>query len=70
MVRYLTKDTDEKRQLLRENVLNTSGKDFRDFADVLDGVQRSGLVKVVGSASAIETVAAERKGWLEVFKLL
>lgn len=70
MVRYLTKDTDEKRQLLRENVLNTSGKDFRDFADVLDGVKRSGLVKVVGSASAIETVAAERKGWLEVFKLL
>jgi hypothetical protein len=51
-------------------VLNTSGKDFRDFADVLDGVKRSGLVKVVGSASAIETVAAERKGWLEVFKLL
>jgi hypothetical protein len=28
------------------------------------------LVKVVGSASALETVAAERQGWLEVFKLL
>jgi hypothetical protein len=70
LVRYLTKETDEKRQLLRENVLNTSIKDFRDFADVLDGVKRSGLVKVVGSASALETVAAEREGWLEVFKLL
>jgi Zn-dependent M16 (insulinase) family peptidase len=69
-VRYLTKETDEKRQLLRENVLNTSIKDFRDFADVLNGVKRSGLVKVVGSASALETVAAEREGWLEVFKLL
>ena len=70
MVRYLTKDTDEKRQLLRENVLNTSIKNFRDFADVLNEVKRSGLVKVVGAASAIETVAAERQGWLEVFKLL
>jgi Zn-dependent M16 (insulinase) family peptidase len=70
MVRYLTKDTAEKRQLLRENVLNTSVTDFRDFADVLDGVKRSGLVKVVGAASALETVAAERQGWLEVFKLL
>jgi Zn-dependent M16 (insulinase) family peptidase len=70
MVRYLTKDTDEKRQLLRENVLNTSVTDFRDFADILDGVKRSGLVKVVGAASALETVAAEREGWLEVFKLL
>jgi len=25
---------------------------------------------VVGSASALENVAAERQGWLEVFKLL
>jgi hypothetical protein len=33
-------------------------------------VKRSGLVKVVGSASALETVAAEQEGWLEVFKLL
>jgi Zn-dependent M16 (insulinase) family peptidase len=70
MVRYLTNDTDEKRQLLRENVLNTSVTDFNDFADVLEGVKRSGLVKVVGAASALETVAAERQGWLEVFKLL
>jgi Zn-dependent M16 (insulinase) family peptidase len=70
MVRYLTKDNEEKRQLLRENVLSTSVEDFRNFADVLEGVKRSGLVKVVGSASALKTVAAERQGWLEVFKLL
>ncbi|MGD9272200.1 MAG: insulinase family protein [Syntrophobacterales bacterium] len=70
MVRYLTDETEDKRQLLREHVLNTSVGEFRDFADVLEGVKQSGLVKVVGSASAIETVAAERQGWLEVFKLL
>jgi Zn-dependent M16 (insulinase) family peptidase len=70
MVRYLTEETEEKRQLLRENVLSTSVEDFRDFADVLEGVKQSGLVKVVGSASSIENVKAEREGWLEVFKVL
>ncbi|MGD8313975.1 MAG: hypothetical protein PVI17_04460, partial [Syntrophobacterales bacterium] len=65
-----TDETEDKRQLLREHVLNTSVGEFRDFADVLEGVKQSGLVKVAGSASAIETVAAERQGWLEVFKLL
>jgi Zn-dependent M16 (insulinase) family peptidase len=70
MVRYLTNETDEKRQLLRQEVLNTSVADFRDFADILDGVKERGLVKVIGSPSAIENAAAEREGWLEVFKLL
>ncbi|MGD8371319.1 MAG: insulinase family protein [Syntrophobacterales bacterium] len=70
MVRYLTNDTDEKRQLLREEVLKTSARDFRAFADVLDGVRERGLVKVIGSPSAIESATAERKDWLKVIKLL
>ncbi len=70
MVRYLTGDTDEKRQRLREEVLNTAVADFRDFADVLEKVKENGLVKVIGSVSAIESVAAQREGWLDVFKLL
>jgi Zn-dependent M16 (insulinase) family peptidase len=70
MLRYLTNDTEKKRQVVREEVLSTSPIDFKNFADVLDGVRQSGLVKVIGSASAIEAVAAEKEGWLEVFKLL
>ncbi|UCG14319.1 MAG: insulinase family protein [Deltaproteobacteria bacterium] len=70
MVRYLTNDSEEKRQRLREEVLNAEVKDFRVFADVLDGVKTSGLVKVLGSSSAIEGATSERKGWLEVMKLL
>jgi len=70
MVRYLTDDTDEKRQRIREEVRHTSVEDFRNFADVLEGLKESGLVKVVGSGSSIENANAERKGWLEVFKLL
>ena len=70
MLRYLTNDTEEKRQVVREEVLSTSPADFKNFADVLDGVRQNGLVKVIGSANAIETVAAEREDWLKVFKLL
>jgi Zn-dependent M16 (insulinase) family peptidase len=70
MLRHLTGDTDEKRQRLREEVLNTCMADFRGFADALDGVRINGLVKVLGSASAIENAAAEREGWLHVVKAI
>jgi len=70
MVRHLTGDTEQKRQQLREEVLNTSAADFRTFADVLEGVKENGLVKVIGSPSAIETAVADREGWLHVAKLL
>jgi Zn-dependent M16 (insulinase) family peptidase len=70
MVRYLTNDTEEIRQVLREEVLNTSPADFESFANALDAVKENGLVKVIGSASAIESAAAQNEGWLEVFKLL
>ena len=55
LVRYLTDDTDEKRQRIRAEVLNTSVGDFRNFADVLEGLKDIGLVKVVGSASSIQS---------------
>ncbi len=70
MVHFLTHDTEEKRQQLREEVLNTSAADFRVFAEALEGVKKNGLVKIIGSASAIETAVAERDGWLNVIKLL
>jgi Zn-dependent M16 (insulinase) family peptidase len=70
MIRHLTDDTEEKRQQLREEVLNTSAADFRAFTDVLAEVKENGLVKVIGSPSAIETALAEREGWLSVSKLL
>jgi Zn-dependent M16 (insulinase) family peptidase len=70
MVRYLTNDTEEIRQVLREEVLNTSPVDLESFTNALDAVKENGLVKVIGSASAIESAAAQKEGWLEVFKLL
>jgi Zn-dependent M16 (insulinase) family peptidase len=70
MVRHLTGDTEAGRQRMREEILTTTGNHFRDFASILRGVREKGLVKVLGSAAAVEAAAAERPGWLEVVKVL
>jgi Zn-dependent M16 (insulinase) family peptidase len=70
MVRYLTEDTDDRRQLQREQVLATTPAEFRAFADVLEGVKETGLVKVMGAPSAIEEAGAEEKDRLQVINLL
>jgi hypothetical protein len=70
MLRYLTGDTDEKRQLWREQILSTQLEDFCAFGEVLEGVNQKGSVVVLGSQDAIEKANAERRNWLEVKKVL
>jgi len=70
MVRYLSKETDEDRQRMREEVLSTTIKDFRSFGEVLDAATQTELVKVLGSQTAIEEAAGERPGWLKVLHVL
>ncbi|MHC1727435.1 MAG: insulinase family protein [Syntrophobacteraceae bacterium] len=70
MLRYLTRDSEESRQKMREQVLATTSRDFRAFAEVLEGVNRDGIVKVLGSQGAIESALSERPGWLKTFRLL
>jgi Zn-dependent M16 (insulinase) family peptidase len=70
MSRHLTQETDNHRQKMREEVLNTSVDDFRAFAEVLDRVRTSGLVKVLGSQSAIQSSLAVKPDWLEMIKVL
>lgn len=61
MVRYLVGDTDETLQRIREEVLGTTVKDFRRFADVLVGIRDTGLIKVLGSESALDQAAIDDK---------
>ncbi len=70
MLRRLTGDTEERRQRMREQVLATTSRDFRAFAEVLESVNREGIVKVLGSQNAIEAALSERPGWLKTFRLL
>jgi Zn-dependent M16 (insulinase) family peptidase len=70
MLRRLTGDSEEVRQKMRDQILGTTAKDFRAFAEVLDKVNRDGIVKVLGSQDAIESALVERPRWLETFRLL
>ncbi|MCX5895739.1 MAG: insulinase family protein [Proteobacteria bacterium] len=68
--RYLIGTTDEIRQRIREELLSTTVDHFKAFAEMLGEVKETGLVKVLGSQQAIEEVAAQRPGWLELVKVL
>ena len=70
MIRYLTKDTEEMRQQMREELLGTRSSDFRAMGKVLAAFAEEGVVKVLGSVAAIEAVEKERPGWLKPVKVL
>ncbi len=69
-VRYLVGDTDEARQLYREQVLGASLADFHALGDVLEKAAQVGRIVVMGSQDAIQDANAGREGWLEVNKVL
>jgi Zn-dependent M16 (insulinase) family peptidase len=70
MVRYLTGDTEDARQRMRDEILGTQASDFKDFARMLEQVKEGGIVKILGSPSAIEKATTERPGWLDIVKVL
>lgn len=70
MTRYLAGDTDESRQLWRDQVLSANVRDFRSFGEVLGQVNEAGYVVVMGSPEALAKANAERSDWLEVKKVL
>ena len=70
MLRYLCNDTEEVRQKMRDEVLETTPEHFRAFAQALAGINQKGIVKVLGSPDAIEGANRSRPGWLEVMKVL
>ena len=70
LVRYLSGETGEDRQKMREEVLGASVADFRSFGRMLEGVMAQGLVKVLGSEQTIQTVSSQQPGWLTITKVL
>jgi hypothetical protein len=70
MIRYLTGVTDEFRQQRRDEVLATTAKDFRAWADLLERLTEAGVVVVMGSTEDIETANARRSQPLAVQSVL
>lgn len=54
MIRHLSGDTEEFRQLVREQVLSTNGEDFISFGEVLEKAKSGATISVIGSQSGIE----------------
>jgi Zn-dependent M16 (insulinase) family peptidase len=71
MVRYLLGISDKTRQQRREEVLSTTGADFKAFAEILERVRERGFVVVMGSQEGIEAANQSRgNNWLTVHKVL
>jgi Zn-dependent M16 (insulinase) family peptidase len=71
MARHLTGITDEYRQTIRDQILNTTIKDFNDFGAVLDEVAKQGRVVVMGARERLEKANIARGGnWLEITQVL
>jgi Zn-dependent M16 (insulinase) family peptidase len=70
MGRYLVGETDEVRQIYRDQALAATLEDFQAFGEVLDRVKENGSVVVLGSQEAIEAAGHERPNWLEVRRVI
>lgn len=68
MVRHLSGITTEFRQQWREEVLGTTAKHFKDFAERVDAVKDNGSVAIVGSEASVAVAKDEIA--LDVVKLL
>jgi hypothetical protein len=70
MTRYLAGDSDESRQIWREQIITTTVEDFHRFGEALDVLNKHGRVVVLGAPEAIEQANAINGGWLEVQRIL
>jgi Zn-dependent M16 (insulinase) family peptidase len=70
LVRYLTGITDEERQQIRRQILETKASDFKLWAEALQTFADQGLTKILGSENSLQAVEAEKPGWLKISKVL
>ncbi|XP_065024478.1 presequence protease 1, chloroplastic/mitochondrial isoform X1 [Musa acuminata AAA Group] len=70
LMRYLLGVTEEERERRREEILSTSLKDFKEFADAIEAVKNSGVVVAVASPEDVTRANTERSGFFEVKKVL
>ncbi|MEI7851197.1 MAG: hypothetical protein WCH86_05130, partial [Kiritimatiellales bacterium] len=64
LLRYLTGQTDERRQKLRNELLSTTAKDFKEFADFLS--MENAVTSVLGSSDVIKKSGVEFQSTLKV----
>lgn len=70
LLRYLLGVTDEERAIRREQILSTSFKDFKEFAEAVDVVKDRGIVVAVASPEDVDAAKNINPDFFQVKKLL
>ncbi|XP_062091512.1 presequence protease 2, chloroplastic/mitochondrial-like [Humulus lupulus] len=70
LLRHLLGVTEEERQLRREQILSTSVKDFKEFADAIESVKDKGIVVAVASSDDVDAANKERSNFFQIKKAL
>ncbi|KAL5541112.1 hypothetical protein UlMin_043398 [Ulmus minor] len=70
LLRYLLGVTDEERKIRREEILSTSLKDFKEFADAIDSIKDIGVVVAVASPDDVDAALKERGNFFQIKKAL
>ncbi|KAL8160389.1 hypothetical protein V2J09_001926 [Rumex salicifolius] len=70
LMRHLMGITEEERERRREEILTTSLKDFKEFADVIDAVKEKGVTVAVASPDDVDSANKERPNYFQVNKIL
>ncbi len=68
--RYLAGESDQHRQLWRNQLLETSPNDFHEFGEILNKLKESGSVVVLGSQESLTQANLEKGQFLEIKKVL
>jgi presequence protease len=71
LMRYLVGQTEVARQKLRDELFATTATDFRNFAEVMNGVRDRGQVVVMGAEQTLSEANRSRGGdWLALNKIM
>ena len=69
--RHLTGDSDETRQIMREQILATTAHDIHAFADALETLVKTGRIAILGSETALAKANETRGGnWLTIASVM
>lgn len=70
MLRYLLGISDEERQIIRDQILNSTEEDFHRFGEILENLNKNGSIVVLGSADSIQKANEENDHFLNVKQVL
>ncbi|KAJ4716340.1 presequence protease 1, chloroplastic/mitochondrial-like [Melia azedarach] len=70
LLRHLLGITEEERQKRREEILSTSLKDFKEFADVMEAIKDKGVAVAVASPDDVDAANKERTNFFQVKRAL